>query len=124
MVEEDGHIPLIDIGTLARIRDGAIGVRPAVKGFTAREVEFADDRREPFDAVILATGFRTNLSDLLPDSDGLFEGNGRPVVSGAPTAESGLYFCGQVASATGQLRQINREASAIARHVRNALTCC
>jgi cation diffusion facilitator CzcD-associated flavoprotein CzcO len=115
MVEEDGHIPLIDIGTLARIKGGAIGVRAAIKGFTAREVEFADGRREPFDAVILATGFRTNLTELLPGSDGLLDGDGRPAVCGAPGVEPGLYFCGQIASATGQLRQINREACAIAR---------
>ena len=35
MVEEDGHVPLIDIGTLAKIRDGSI----AVRGGIARSAE-------------------------------------------------------------------------------------
>ena len=34
MVEEDGRVPLIDIGTLARIRDGAIKLRGGIERFT------------------------------------------------------------------------------------------
>jgi hypothetical protein len=121
MVEEDGRIPLIDIGTLAGIKNGSIGVRGAVRGFRERDVEFADGGREPFDAVILATGFRTNLRELLADSAAVFDENGKPAVCGAPAAEPGLYFCGQIASATGQLREIGREASAIADDARQYL---
>ena len=41
MVEEDGRVPLIDIGTLAKIRDGAIKVRGGVDRFTADGVVFS-----------------------------------------------------------------------------------
>ena len=44
MVEEEGRVPLIDIGTLAKIRDGAIKVRGGVDRFTADGVVFADGR--------------------------------------------------------------------------------
>ena len=41
MVEEDGRVPLIDIGTLAKIRDGAIKVRGGVDRFTADGIVFS-----------------------------------------------------------------------------------
>lgn len=50
MVEEDGRVPLIDIGTLARIRGGAIKVRGGVDRFTADGVVFGDTGAERFDA--------------------------------------------------------------------------
>ncbi|MEK1886395.1 MAG: hypothetical protein AAAB35_02200 [Phyllobacterium sp.] len=67
MVEGDGHILLIDIGTLARIRDGSIAVRSGIDRFTAQGVIFTDELSEKFDAVILATGFRPDLRRLIVD---------------------------------------------------------
>jgi hypothetical protein len=62
---------------------------------------------------ILATGFRPDLRRLLPDVKGVLTASGAPLVSGRPTAEAGLYFCGAIVSPTGQLRQIAIEATAI-----------
>jgi hypothetical protein len=39
---------------------------------------------------------------------------GAPLVSGRATAEPGLFFCGAIPSALGQLRQIGVEATRIA----------
>jgi cation diffusion facilitator CzcD-associated flavoprotein CzcO len=114
MVEEDGRVPLIDIGTLARIKDGSIRLRGGVDHFTADGVVFADCRSEPFDAVILATGFRPDLRCLLPNVDGVLDGAGMPRVTGRATAAPGLFFCGQITSPTGQLREIRLEAQRIA----------
>jgi cation diffusion facilitator CzcD-associated flavoprotein CzcO len=113
MVEEDGHVPLIDVGTLAKIRDGSIAVRGGIERMTADGVVFADGRREAFDAVILATGFRPDLRRLIGDHGGLFDRHGVPRVTGKPAA-SGLYFCGQITVPTGQLREIGIEAQRIA----------
>jgi cation diffusion facilitator CzcD-associated flavoprotein CzcO len=115
MVEDDGRVPLIDVGTLARIRDGSIRVRGGIHHFDADGVEFTDCRREPFDAVILATGFRPDLRRLLPDVDGVLDEAGVPRLTGRPTAAPGLYFCGQITSPTGQLREIGLEADRIAK---------
>jgi cation diffusion facilitator CzcD-associated flavoprotein CzcO len=115
MVEEDGRVPLIDIGTLAKIRDGAIKVRGDVGRFTADGVVFADGRIEKFDAVILATGFRPDLRRLIPDAEGVLDRHGMPLVTGAPTNLPGLYFCGQTTVPTGQLREIGIEAQRIAK---------
>ena len=115
MVEEDGRVPLIDIGTLAKIRNGAIKVRGDVGRFTADGIVFADARTEKFDAVILATGFRPDLRRLIPDAEGLLDGHGMPLVTGAATSLPGLYFCGQTTVPTGQLREIGIEAQRIAK---------
>jgi cation diffusion facilitator CzcD-associated flavoprotein CzcO len=114
MVEEDGHVPLIDIGTVARIRDGSIKIRAGIGHITAGGVVFADGKSDPFDAIILATGFRPDLRRLIPDGDGLFDPQGMPRVTGKPTAAPGLYFCGQITVPTGQLREIGIEAQRIA----------
>jgi len=113
MVEE-GRVPLIDIGTLASIRDGAIRVRGGIDRFVSDGVVFGDGRSESFDAIILATGYRPDLRRLLPDVDGVFDHHGLPLVTGAATHAPGLYFCGQIASPTGQLREIGIEAQRIA----------
>lgn len=117
MVEEDGRVPFIDIGALAQIRAGRIKVRGDIERFASNTVVFAQSPPEPFDAVILATGFRPDLRALLPDAKGVLSDAGKPFVSGAPTAERGLFFCGAIASATGQLREIGIEAARIAEAV-------
>ena len=114
MVEEDGHVPLIDIGTLARIRDGSIRLRGGIDYMTGGTVAFADGAEEKFGAIVLATGFRPDLRRLIPDEDDLFDQHGMPRITGRPTAASGLYFCGQVPVPTGQLREIGIEAERIA----------
>jgi cation diffusion facilitator CzcD-associated flavoprotein CzcO len=121
MVEEDGRVPLIDVGTLARIRDGSIKIRDGIDHMTADGVVFEGGRTENFDAIILATGFRPDLRPLLPDVEGVFDNKGMPMAVGRSTAAPGLYFCGQLASPTGQLREIGLEAQRIADLARSYL---
>jgi cation diffusion facilitator CzcD-associated flavoprotein CzcO len=114
MVEEDGRVPLIDIGTLDKIRDGSIRIRGGIDRLTQDGAVFADGASQQFDAIILATGFRPDLRRLIPDVEGVFDGHGMPLLTGRPTAAPGLYFCGQITSPTGQLREIGLEAQRIA----------
>jgi pyruvate/2-oxoglutarate dehydrogenase complex dihydrolipoamide dehydrogenase (E3) component len=114
-------VPLIDIGTLARIRDGSIKVRGGIDRLTPDSVVFADGREEKFDAVILATGFRSDLRRLIPDADGVLDQHGAPRVTGRATAAPGLYFCGHIVSPTGQLREIGIEARRIAEDAKRYL---
>ena len=116
-IAEEGRPPLIDIGTLAAIRAGRIKVRGDVASFTGNGVAFTQSPAEPFDAVILATGFRPDLRPLLPGAKGVLTASGAPLVSGRATAEPGLFFCGAIVSPVGQLRQIAIEAVAIAEAV-------
>ena len=121
MAREDGRVPLIDIGTLDKIRDGSIKLRGGLDRITGNDVVFDDGRSEAFEAIILATGFRPDLRPLLPDVKGVFDGNGMPLSTGRATAAPGLYFCGQLTSATGQLREIGIEARRIASLARDYL---
>ena len=114
MVDEDGRVPLIDIGTLDKIRDGSIKIRGGIDRLTPDGVVFADGASEEFGAIILATGFRPDLRRLVPDVDGVFDSSGMPLVTGQATSAPGLYFCGQITSPTGQLREIGLEARRIA----------
>ena len=114
MVEEDGRVPLLDVGTLKAIRAGRIKVRGDLAGFEPGRVRFAKSEPEAFGAVILATGFHADLRPLLPDAEGVLNAAGRPYVSGRPTAEPGLFFCGAITVATGQLREFGIEAGRIA----------
>jgi cation diffusion facilitator CzcD-associated flavoprotein CzcO len=117
MIEENGRVPLLDIGTLAKIRDGLIKVNVGIERFAPAGVLFSDGRSGHFDAVILATGFRPDARKLLPEAPSAYDNDGKPYVTGGPTSEPGLFFCGFVASATGQLREISLEAEQIAGHV-------
>ena len=75
---------------------------------------FRRHRDENSTAIILATGFRPDLRRLIPDAEGVFDKQGMPLVTGRATNAAGLYFCGQIASSTGQLREIGLEARRIA----------
>ncbi|KAG2564807.1 hypothetical protein PVAP13_7NG022600 [Panicum virgatum] len=64
--ETHGRTPVLDYGALARIRAGDIAVVPAVKRFAkGSQVELADGRVLSFDAVVLATGYRSNVPQWL-----------------------------------------------------------
>jgi cation diffusion facilitator CzcD-associated flavoprotein CzcO len=116
-IEEDGRVPLIDVGALDAIRDGRIKLRGDLAAFTRDGVDFKQSPAERFDAVILATGFRPDLRPLLPDARGVLGETGAPLVSGRATAEPGLFFCGAIPSALGQFRQIGVDATQIAEAV-------
>ena len=59
-------------------------------------------------------GTPEQICPLLPEARSVLNATGAPLVSGRATAESGLFFCGAIPSALGQLRQIGVEAQGIA----------
>ncbi len=111
------RIPVIDPGIMRLIKQKQIAVRPGLDHFTEMGVTFTDGTTEPMDAVILATGYRTQLDSLLPADYHLLDERGYPFTSGQPTAAPGLYFCGLHNSAVGMLYKINQESRQIARLV-------
>jgi cation diffusion facilitator CzcD-associated flavoprotein CzcO len=121
-IAERRRIPVIDVGTMARIRRGDIAIRTGVASFDGNDVHFADGTRDRFDAVVLATGFTTGLASLLPDYTSVLDAEGVPRVSGRASAVPGLYFCGYDLTSTGMLRQIGIEAKAIGRAIAASLS--
>ena len=75
---------------------------------------FSEEKALGFDAIILATGFRPDLRQLMPEVEGVLDSYGMPLLTGRTSAQPGLYFCGQITAATGQFREIGREAERIA----------
>ena len=106
-----GRVPLIDVGTVALLRAGAIRLFPALARFDGAEARFVGGRAARFDAVVLATGFRPRL--------GFLDGAPRPGDRAAGAQR--LHYCGFDVVPTGMLRQIAIEARAIARAI--ALDC-
>lgn len=60
-----GRTPVLDIGALDKIKSGKIEVVPGVKRFLPGKVEFIDGQIHEFDAIIMATGYRSDVSSWL-----------------------------------------------------------
>lgn len=93
-LRETGKTPVIDIGTIEKIKTGKIRVKPGIERFTETGARFEDGTEAPFDTVILATGYRARLEDFLPFTDGLFDRYGIPKEVVGKEKYKGLYFLG------------------------------
>jgi thioredoxin reductase len=103
-------IPLIGFNLIDAIREELVVVRPGLDAFTETGVRFADGTEEPFDDVLLATGFSAALGFLegavTVDEKGFARRRDR-----VTSAEhEGLYFVGHNYDATGGLYNIRRDS--------------
>jgi indole-3-pyruvate monooxygenase len=112
-----GRIPLIDVGTVALIRTGKVAVEPDVEEFTANGVRFKGGAERPYDAVVLATGFRSGLEAFFEDHTKVLDERGYPKRVDATDVLPGLYFVGFQNVPTGLLREIGIEARSVARAI-------
>ncbi|KAJ4901737.1 putative indole-3-pyruvate monooxygenase YUCCA5 [Raphanus sativus] len=90
-----GKTPVLDIGAMEKIRSGQVDIVPGIKRFSRNHVELVDGQILDLDAVVLATGYRSNVPSWLQESD-MFSKNGFPK-SPFPNAwkgKSGLYAAG------------------------------
>uniref|UniRef100_A0A7N0V812 Flavin-containing monooxygenase n=1 Tax=Kalanchoe fedtschenkoi TaxID=63787 RepID=A0A7N0V812_KALFE len=90
-----GKTPVLDIGALAKIKAGGINVVPGIKKFSRHGVELVNGECLSLDAVILATGYRSNVPSWLHESD-FFCKNGFPKTAqpNCWKGQSGLYAVG------------------------------
>jgi len=112
-IRRDGQVPLLDIGTVVRIKRGEIEVVHGVESFTASGARFTDGSERAFDCVVLATGYRPALGAFLDGAADWLDQEGAPPRSGTELAP-GLYCCGFYVAPTGMLREIAREVKRIA----------
>jgi cation diffusion facilitator CzcD-associated flavoprotein CzcO len=121
-LREQGRTPVIDIGTVKLIKSGAIAVRPGIHSFTSDGVRFVDDRSEPYDAVIMATGFNAAVGGLFPQAPVPIDGKGLPLPLAGAGALEGVYFIGyDVRQPGGLLRTIGQQAQDVAQRIQAAL---
>ena len=118
LIEEEGRIPILDIGTIAQVKAGRIRVRPAVQEVLSDRVRFVDGRTEPFEAIILATGYRPGLDRFIDGFESISDARGRPHRFGEEMTVPGLFFVGFRNPPTGALREIAFEAPRVAEAIR------
>nr|GMD84633.1 probable indole-3-pyruvate monooxygenase YUCCA3 [Ipomoea batatas] len=91
----EGKTPVLDIGTLQKIRSGEIRIVPGIKKFSPGKVELVNGEILEIDSVILATGYCSNVPSWLKEND-FFSREGFPK-SPFPNGwkgKSGLYAVG------------------------------
>jgi cation diffusion facilitator CzcD-associated flavoprotein CzcO len=113
-LREHGHTAVIDVGTLARIKAGEIAVYPGIRRLDAAGAEFVDGRSAPFDAIVLATGYRSGIATLFPASPVPLDDSGLPSEPIGRDALAGAYFVGFDMRQPGTLRTIAGQAGIVA----------
>jgi cation diffusion facilitator CzcD-associated flavoprotein CzcO len=110
-------IPLIGFHLVDAIRAGTVTVRGGVTEFTESGARFMDGVEEPFDDVILATGFTAALAPLgnlvRTDAKGFALRTDRVTSADQPH----LYFVGHSYDATGGLYNIKRDSALAAERI-------
>lgn len=120
-LREKGKTPVIDVGTVERIRSGEIGVRPGIERFLPEGVRFTDGRSGAFDHVVLATGYASRVGDFVADVNGLLDENGHPAPVSADGRHRGLHFVGFDGYAVGGiLGTIHRDSGRVADAIERA----
>jgi cation diffusion facilitator CzcD-associated flavoprotein CzcO len=106
-VASSARIPVIDVGTVRKISDGAIRIQPGISAITEDGVIFHGGGEGKFDAIVFATGYRPNYRSFLQAEDIKTPADHAPV---GQNPDSTIYFVGFRNSVAGLLRQISREA--------------
>jgi putative flavoprotein involved in K+ transport len=108
-----GTIPILDVGFVAAVRDGAVEVVRAVEGFAGDDVLLADGSRIQPEVVIAATGFRPGIEPLVYHL-GVLDEHGLPR---ADEPKPGLHLFGYAATLGGTIRLLAQEAPRLADRV-------
>ena len=108
-IASKGRIPVLDVGTIRKIAEGAIEVMPEVAQVQDSQVVFRAGPRRRFDAIIFATGYQPNYSKFLAS-----EASITPSHALTERLAQRLHFVGFKSPVTGLLREISREAVRVA----------
>ncbi|KAK1411780.1 hypothetical protein QVD17_32511 [Tagetes erecta] len=93
---KSGKTPVLDVGALAKIKSGDIKIYPGIQQIENQSVQFFNGKTEKFDAIILATGYKSNVPYWLKEKEMFSEKDGyprRPFPNGWKGAY-GLYAVG------------------------------
>ena len=115
------NAPLIGFHLADALRAGTIRLKGGLAEFTTDGVRFSDDSEQPFDTVILATGYRAAVGvagDLIRLDDCGFARRRDRVVS---LDQPDLYFVGHNYDIRGGLFNIGRDARLAAAHITSAM---
>ncbi len=120
LIREFGKIPVIDIGTLDRIKAGEIMVVPGIRQINLQTVTFTNNTELPFEAIIQATGYRPGLISILGEAvaGAVLDERGYPKHLWFNDDKlAGLYFLGFATPLSGILRGIRLDSEQIIEHM-------
>nr|KAJ0186586.1 hypothetical protein LSAT_V11C900474950 [Lactuca sativa] len=113
---ETGRSPVIDVGTVARIKTRDIEVMKSIEEIKGDQIKFSNGQEKRFDAIVFATGFTSNVRKWLKHDGGLFNEKGMPHLKSPNRwkGEHGLYCVG---FASAGLFGISNDAKNIANDI-------
>ncbi|XP_062002839.1 probable indole-3-pyruvate monooxygenase YUCCA10 [Rosa rugosa] len=94
--EHEGQAPIIDVGTIEKIKSDEIKVLPSITSIEGNEIRFENGYLKSYDAIIFATGYKSTVLKWLKDDNYFFNDKGMPNKS-FPNhwkSENGLYCAG------------------------------
>ncbi|KAK8587676.1 hypothetical protein V6N12_022159 [Hibiscus sabdariffa] len=115
-----GRAPVIDVGTIGKIKSKEIKVVPAISKIDGKKVLFEDGVEREFDVIIFATGYKSVTNNWLKDYDYVLNEDGMPK-NDFPhhwKGEKNLYCCGL--SRRG-LYGVSMDATAIADDIKKVI---
>jgi cation diffusion facilitator CzcD-associated flavoprotein CzcO len=119
-IRKEQSVPLLDVGTVQLIRDGHCTVYDEIDYIEGRAVYFRNMRKKEFDAIVASIGYSKGYEqNLLKVDKSRFEDLNVKTDKQKFFGKDGLYFCGFCISATGQFREIGRDAKRIAKAIGN-----
>ncbi|KAK1300520.1 putative indole-3-pyruvate monooxygenase YUCCA10 [Acorus calamus] len=118
-----GRSPVIDVGTISKIKSGEIHVLPEIKEIRGSKVVFSDGKSQPFDAIIFSTGYKSTANYWLKDGEHLLNKEGFPKEKfpNQWKGKNGLYFAGL---ARRGLAGVSMDAQNIANDIKKIFQCC
>jgi len=118
ILKKHGKTPVIDQGTTYYIKNGKIGIVKEIEYFLPDAIKFKNGLVKSIDDVILATGYRCGIENVLKDHEGLFNEHGIPTALEGSGKFSGLFFTGfNIYGLGGILGTVGDEAKVIAKKV-------
>ncbi|KAK7282339.1 hypothetical protein RIF29_11023 [Crotalaria pallida] len=115
--EVNGRSAVIDVGTIGKIKEGAIKVIPSyIMRIENKKVVFGNGKEKEFDAIVFATGYRSTANKWLKDYNYVLSDDGTPK-NEFPNhwkGEHGLYCAGL---AKRGLFGIKKDAEAISEDI-------
>ncbi|CAO2829486.1 unnamed protein product [Amaranthus hypochondriacus] len=114
---KQGKTPVLDIGALDKIRSGDIKVVSGINSFNSTGVQLVNGDKMEIDAVVFATGYRSNVPSWLQEEE-LFNKNGFPKTPfpNGWKGKNGLYAAGFTRS---ELAGASSDAIKISQHIAN-----
>jgi cation diffusion facilitator CzcD-associated flavoprotein CzcO len=113
---ERGRIPTLADELIAAVRSGRVEVVPAVEALEHNRVILAGGKSVAPEVIIAATGFSTDLDDLVGHL-GILDERGKPRGGYAAHVGDGMFTIGYGIADTGPLRGIRLKATPLAKEI-------